>query len=144
MACYAQQAGKPSSGRRVIIHHKYTVRITHTGNIHPGAEGRYNILVVYGKGGDSGQTPVARLLAAGFGGGDTSFLAEADEFGNGDDPEFLHYATAVDLDRFLGNIQFESDVLAVSILSNPPDIFGSPSLSLIFCEGHNAFRVLLF
>ena len=46
---------------------------------------------------------MARLLAAGFGGTDTSFLAEADEFGNGDDPEFLHYATAVDLDRFLGS-----------------------------------------
>jgi hypothetical protein len=50
-----------------------------------GTEGRYYILVVYGKGGESGQLPVARLLAAEFGRGDSGFLAEADKFGNGYD-----------------------------------------------------------
>ena len=51
------------------------------------------------------------MRGIGFGRGDTGFIAEADEFGNGCDPEFLHYPTAVDLDRFLGNIQLESDLL---------------------------------
>ncbi len=38
---------------------------------------------------------MARLAAAGSGGGDTGFVAEADELGDGRDPEFLHDPTAV-------------------------------------------------
>ena len=74
-------------------------------------EERNNTLVVYGKGRECGQLPVARLLAARFGGTDSGFLAEADEIGNRVDPEFLHYSTAVDLDRFLGDSQLISNLL---------------------------------
>ena len=53
----------------------------------------------------------ALLLALGLVGLDSGFLAQAYEFGNRYDPEFLHDAAAVDLDRFVGNTQFRGNLL---------------------------------
>ena len=83
----------------------------HTGIIRPGEAGGYNILVVYGKGEASGRLPLARLRAAGLGGFDTGFLAQANEFSNRFDPEVLHDPAVVDLDRFVGNTQLRGDLL---------------------------------
>jgi len=59
---------------------------------------------------------VATLLAGfGWNENDTGFLTETDEFGNGDDFQFLHYAAPVDLDCLLGNIQKSRMILPATV-----------------------------
>jgi hypothetical protein len=55
------------------------------------------------------------LLLAGSCGGNTCFPAETDEFGNGDDSQFLYYAAPVDLDCLLGNIQKSRMILPATV-----------------------------
>ncbi len=43
------------------------------------------------------------LGVAGFGRRNADLSAETDEFGDGHDPEFLHDASTMDLDRLLGD-----------------------------------------